>query len=227
MSVEDATNPQAAPGTRGSAPEQAPSPDVYQAIVENTPDALIFADCQGAIRVWNRGAEAVFGFSAAEVLGQSLDVIIPERLRAAHWAAFDQIDDHPRGAAEGADEKQRVRGIVGMDDVDALSDSEPATDHEARGREIQILRDVPDENSDPVDQSTESGALLLRQLLEDRESWNTVNGHAVHHLMALFTFAAQGDHAHVQPGGGERKRFVADASVPRELVLDEHQDPTS
>ncbi len=62
--------------------------DLFEAVVEQAPDAIIFADCDGAIRVWNRGAETVFGYSAAEVLGKSLDVIIPERLRSAHWEGF-------------------------------------------------------------------------------------------------------------------------------------------
>jgi len=59
-------------------------------IVEASSDAIIFADCGGLIRLWNRGAELVFGYSAAEAVGQSLDIIIPERLRRAHWDAFDQ-----------------------------------------------------------------------------------------------------------------------------------------
>lgn len=62
--------------------------NLFQAIVEQAPDAIIFADREGAIRVWNRGAEAVFGYAAAEVLGASLDLIIPERLRRAHWEGF-------------------------------------------------------------------------------------------------------------------------------------------
>ena len=60
------------------------------AIVAQTTDAIIFADRQGVIRLWNPAAEAVFGFSADEVIGQSLDLIIPERLRPAHWKAFHQ-----------------------------------------------------------------------------------------------------------------------------------------
>ncbi len=60
----------------------------FQAIVEQAPDAIIFADRDGSIQVWNRGAETVFGYSAAEVVGRSLDVIIPERLRRAHWEGF-------------------------------------------------------------------------------------------------------------------------------------------
>jgi len=59
-------------------------------IVEASSDAIIFADRGGLIRLWNRGAELVFGYSAAEAVGQSLDIIIPERLRRAHWNAFDQ-----------------------------------------------------------------------------------------------------------------------------------------
>ena len=66
------------------------APAVFRAIVEQIPDAVVFADRQGLIRVWNRGAESVFGFTAQEALGNSLDLIIPERLRAAHWAAFDR-----------------------------------------------------------------------------------------------------------------------------------------
>ena len=63
-------------------------PHLLEAIALQIPDAVIFADRDGVIRVWNQGAETVFGFAANEVVGQSLDVIIPERLRPAHWAAF-------------------------------------------------------------------------------------------------------------------------------------------
>jgi PAS domain S-box-containing protein len=59
-----------------------------EAIVAQTPEAIIFADREGLIRLWNRGAEVLFGFAAADVIGASLDVIIPERFREAHWAGF-------------------------------------------------------------------------------------------------------------------------------------------
>jgi PAS domain S-box-containing protein len=49
---------------------------------------MIYVDCDGAIRVWNRAAEALFGYSADEVLGKSLDVIILERVRGAQWEGF-------------------------------------------------------------------------------------------------------------------------------------------
>jgi PAS domain S-box-containing protein len=60
-----------------------------KALIESLADAVIFADRAGLIELWNPGAQAVFGYTEAEVLGQRLDVIIPERLRASHWAGFD------------------------------------------------------------------------------------------------------------------------------------------
>jgi PAS domain S-box-containing protein len=62
--------------------------DVYRWIVEQTTDAVIFADREGLIRIWNRSAESVFGFSADDVMGQSLDIIIPAELRKRHWEGF-------------------------------------------------------------------------------------------------------------------------------------------
>jgi PAS domain S-box-containing protein len=59
-------------------------------LVREMPDAVIYADGEGVIRFWNAGAERIFGFTAAEALGQSLDIIIPESLRARHWAGFDE-----------------------------------------------------------------------------------------------------------------------------------------
>ena len=58
-------------------------------IVEQTADALIYSNRDGVIERWNAAASAMFGFSAAEALGQNLDIIIPERLRDAHWRGFD------------------------------------------------------------------------------------------------------------------------------------------
>ena len=51
-------------------------------LIRDAPDAMIYADEAGVIRFWNRGAERIFGFAAAEAVGQSLDIIIPETLRA-------------------------------------------------------------------------------------------------------------------------------------------------
>jgi PAS domain S-box-containing protein len=58
-------------------------------LAREAPDAIIYSDAAGVIRFWNRGAERIFGFSAEEAVGQTLDIIIPEGLRARHWAGFN------------------------------------------------------------------------------------------------------------------------------------------
>lgn len=60
-------------------------------IVEDAPDAIIFADRNGVIRLWNAGAQAVFGYQPEEALGQTLDLIVPERLRERHWDGFRRV----------------------------------------------------------------------------------------------------------------------------------------
>jgi len=64
---------------------------IYRDLVDQAPDAILFADREGIIRLWNQGAEATFGFTAAEALGQSLDLIIPEHLRQRHWDGYHRV----------------------------------------------------------------------------------------------------------------------------------------
>jgi PAS domain S-box-containing protein len=59
-----------------------------QRIVEESPIGIIFADRNGIIRLWNSGAEALFGYQTEEVLGQTVDFMIPERHRARHWEGY-------------------------------------------------------------------------------------------------------------------------------------------
>src|SRR3954451_9323553 len=61
---------------------------VAEGIVAASADALVATDRDGIIRLWNPGAERIFGHRAGEAVGQSLDLIIPERLRAAHWEGW-------------------------------------------------------------------------------------------------------------------------------------------
>src|SRR6476469_1821158 len=64
-------------------------PKLAEGILDQVADAVIYANRSGAIIRWNRAAAALFGFSATEALGQNLDLIIPEHLRAAHWKGFE------------------------------------------------------------------------------------------------------------------------------------------
>jgi PAS domain S-box-containing protein len=61
---------------------------IAEALLSTRSDAIIAADRDGVIRFWNPGAERIFGHAAGDAIGQSLDLIIPERLRQRHWDGF-------------------------------------------------------------------------------------------------------------------------------------------
>jgi PAS domain S-box-containing protein len=65
-----------------------PAPVDLNQLVAAVADAVVVTDASGAIALWNAAAERMFGFAASEALGQSLDLIIPERLRQRHWEGF-------------------------------------------------------------------------------------------------------------------------------------------
>ncbi len=79
-------------------------PELAALLVEQAPDAVIFAGTDGIVRSWNEGATAIFGHTAAEALGQSLDLIVPERFRDAHWKGYDR-------ALEAGDTKYRGQAL--------------------------------------------------------------------------------------------------------------------
>ncbi len=60
-------------------------------IVDTAGDAVIFADRDGIIRLWNQGAEGIFGYTEEEAVGESLDLIIPERQREPHWKGYGKV----------------------------------------------------------------------------------------------------------------------------------------
>ena len=62
----------------------------YQQLVEAIGDAVVVCDAAGAIVVWNDAAVRMFGFTREDALGQSLDLIIPERQRQRHWDGYDK-----------------------------------------------------------------------------------------------------------------------------------------
>lgn len=70
-------------------------PDMQQSLdpavlVHQAPDAMIYADLEGLIQGWNPAAERIFGYSVTAAIGQSLNIIIPEPLREAHWKGYDR-----------------------------------------------------------------------------------------------------------------------------------------
>jgi PAS domain S-box-containing protein len=59
-------------------------------LVDRSPDAVIIVDARGRISYWNAGAERIFGFSSEAAMGETLDIIVPERLQERHWTGFNR-----------------------------------------------------------------------------------------------------------------------------------------
>jgi len=62
-----------------------------ESFIQAAGDAIIAVGKDGKIILWNPAAQRVFGFTAADAVGQSLDLIIPERFRERHWNGFHQV----------------------------------------------------------------------------------------------------------------------------------------
>lgn len=60
-------------------------------LAADCPDAVVYADATGKIQYWNRSATRIFGYDAGEALGQTLDLIVPETLRARHWEGYYRV----------------------------------------------------------------------------------------------------------------------------------------
>ena len=63
--------------------------DLAERVLDGSSDAILICDPAGTVRYWNAAAERIFGFPVNEALGVSMSLIIPERLRARHWAAWE------------------------------------------------------------------------------------------------------------------------------------------
>jgi len=75
--------------------------------------AIVIADTTGAIRFWSKGAEAAFGHTAADALSRTLDLIVPDEFREAHWAGFHRAMAAGSAATEGLDIMLPVRTADG------------------------------------------------------------------------------------------------------------------
>ena len=89
LRVADSTNPiSTAHAPDGGEPSADPAPGLtLDRIVAEYPDAIISLDLDGRIQLWNRGAEETFGYAAAEVIGQSIEVLLPKKKKYANELA--------------------------------------------------------------------------------------------------------------------------------------------
>ena len=62
----------------------------FQALVTSVGDGIMASDAKGLITLWNPACTRLFGFTEAEALGKSLDLIIPQRQQKPHWEGYDK-----------------------------------------------------------------------------------------------------------------------------------------
>lgn len=67
------------------------SEERYRAVAETALDAIVTANTKGQIVFWNRAAETIFGYSEAQILGQPLTRLMPERYRGPHQQGWDRL----------------------------------------------------------------------------------------------------------------------------------------
>jgi len=110
-------------------------------LLDQAPDAVIFAGPDGLIQEWNAAAEALFGHAASDAIGQSLDLIVPERFREAHWRGFE------RALGEG-DTKYRGQALptrsMRKDGTDFYVELTFAIVHDTDGKVIGALAHARD-----------------------------------------------------------------------------------
>ena len=82
---------------------------ILKLIFAGASDAIIFADGEGKIRLWNGGAERIFGYGESEALGSTLDLIVPERFRDRHWEGYHRVVE--TGETQYGDRLLSVPGI--------------------------------------------------------------------------------------------------------------------
>lgn len=75
--------------------------DCCRGLIAQAEEAIVLTDSDGTIRIWNRGAERIFGYSPAEALGCAFSLLVPTRLRPAYWKGFRQMIDGGRVLSQG------------------------------------------------------------------------------------------------------------------------------
>ena len=110
--------------------------EISERLLDDLPDALVVSDLRGVIQVWNRRAEVIFGLSKDRALGSSLDIIIPEHLRNAHWVGFHRAIE--AGAVKQGDSAVRTKAMLG-DGSTALMDISFSLAHNEGGELIGVI----------------------------------------------------------------------------------------
>jgi PAS domain S-box-containing protein len=83
-------------------PPVAPTERLFRAVVESAPTGVIMVDRRGTIVLVNRETERLFGYPRAELLGQSIEMLVPDQMRDGHPALRASFHDDPQTRPMGA-----------------------------------------------------------------------------------------------------------------------------
>ena len=95
-------------GTKSSATPQkahvvqAQTGDMFRALLETAPDAMVIVNRSGWILLVNSQAEKMFGYARQEMLGRVIEMLVPQRFRTGHSSIRNTYFDHPRVRPMGA-----------------------------------------------------------------------------------------------------------------------------
>ena len=114
-----------------------------EALLRDLPDAVVYSDADGIVQYWNGGAVRIFGFEPDEAIGQSLDIIIPARLRERHWQGYRHVMETGRSSHE-PDELLSVPALTKSGETISVQFTVAAVQKDAGGIAgiIAVLRDV-------------------------------------------------------------------------------------
>lgn len=126
-------------------PTAALTPDLFERMVRGAPDAVVIADADGIIRLWNAAAAAMFGVAEADAVGRSMDFIIPEPQRERHWEGFYRVVRDGAPSRYGPGDMLRVPAVRA--DGARLSVEFTLQIVEAAGRRLAVatFRDVTEQ----------------------------------------------------------------------------------
>jgi two-component system cell cycle sensor histidine kinase/response regulator CckA len=73
-----------------------PADALSRALLESAPDAILLVDAGGTIALANRRTAELFGYDSSELVGNGVDLLVPERMRSAHVRDRGEFAQHPR-----------------------------------------------------------------------------------------------------------------------------------
>lgn len=115
----------------------------YRAVLDNSHDGIVCLDDARRITVFNKGAERIFGYSSEEMLGQTLDALIPDDVRDRHRAHFDGFQN-AGATARAMGTSLEVRGRRSTGEVFPAEVSISRLDFEGERLMTACIRDVSD-----------------------------------------------------------------------------------